>query len=113
MDISLNPVTNLDARLDSGVDIDISLFPITEALDYELDHVEEFEIDMSSSENLEIDMFEYDLYPGPYEAVSKCWRDQEFDTASKMMLKNFVVKEITYVEAPNASGGITVTIGEL
>lgn len=56
MDISLNPVSEIGATLESGVDLDISLFPMSEMLDYELDHVEEFETNLSSSDNLEIDL---------------------------------------------------------
>ena len=56
---------------------------------------------------------EYPFYEGPYETVSKCFRDQSFPTNRKAMTSDFLVKEITYLEAPNTAGGITVTIGEL
>lgn len=56
MDISLNPVNEIGATLESGVDLDISLFPMSEMLDYELDHVEEFETNLSSSDNLDVDL---------------------------------------------------------
>ena len=56
IDISLNPVSTIDVSLNSTTDIDISLIPLSEMLDYELDHIEEFETDLSSSDNLEVDM---------------------------------------------------------
>lgn len=57
MDISLNPVSDLDVTLNSVVDLDISLLPMSEMLDYELDHVEDFEdVELSTSENLELDL---------------------------------------------------------
>lgn len=113
IDISLNPVKRLDATLDTGIFLEATLMPSADLVGYSLDHVENFDIGFSNSENLEIDLGEYPLYPGPYEAVSKCWRDQEFETRHRRMKDNFVVKEITYLEVKNSGGGITATIGEV
>lgn len=56
MDISLNPVENLDITLDTGNSIDISLIPANEMLDYEIDHVEELETNLETTESLDVDM---------------------------------------------------------
>lgn len=55
MDISLNPVENLEIALDTGDSIDISLIP-SDGLDLEIDHVEELDTDLDTTENLEIDL---------------------------------------------------------
>lgn len=56
MDISLNPVENLDIILESSNPIDISLIPVSELLDYEIDHIENIDTELSNSENLEVDI---------------------------------------------------------
>lgn len=49
-------------------------------------------------------------YTGAYEADA-LFSCQTFPTADKRMLNDFTVKAINYTEAPNASGGKTLTIG--
>ena len=116
IDISLNPVTNVDVSLDSVVNFDISLFSMSEMLDYELDHVEEFETDLSSSDNLEVDMAagviinpEYPMYEGPYISTPKT-HSQVYETKEKAMSDDFTVLEIPYQEVSNPQGGKTVVI---
>lgn len=53
----------------------------------------------------------YPQYMGPYTARPKV-RDQVFHTDKTSMEDDFVVKKITYLETPNAGGGLTITIGE-
>lgn len=55
MDISLNPVENLEVSLDTGDSIDISLIP-SDGLDFEIDHVEDLDTDLITTENLDIDL---------------------------------------------------------
>ena len=54
----------------------------------------------------------YPLYDGPYEAVPKI-TEQNFETQNKSLIRDFKVKEITYLEVLNAAGGFTATIGEI
>lgn len=49
-------------------------------------------------------------YHGEYVADA-LFESQVFPTANKRMLNDFTVKAINYTEAPNASGGKTLTIG--
>ena len=53
----------------------------------------------------------YPQYMGPYSARPKV-RDQVFHTDKTSMEDDFIVKKITYLETPNAGGGLTITIGE-
>lgn len=48
-------------------------------------------------------------YDGPYEAVPS-WEEQEFATANRVMREDFAVSQIVKLEAPNESGGLTLTI---
>lgn len=54
----------------------------------------------------------YPEYDGPYEAIPKV-SEQVFETKKKSMEDDFTVKEITYLKTPNASGGYTLTIGDI
>lgn len=49
-------------------------------------------------------------YAGPYEADAR-FAPQSFGTARKYMERDFAVRAINYTEAPNDSGGVTITIG--
>lgn len=49
-------------------------------------------------------------YLGPYVAEA-LFSDQTFPTRRRVMSDDFSVRAINYTEAPNESGGITVTIG--
>ena len=116
IEISLDPVKDVDVSLDSVIDLDISLLPMSEMLDYELDHTEEFETDLSSSDNLEVDMEagviinpEYPMYEGPYISTPKTY-SQVYDTKEKAMSDDFTVLEIPYQEVSNPQGGKTVII---
>ena len=57
IDISLSPVESLNLDLSNSESMDISLIPVTELPDYEIDHTENIEIDdLTSSDNLEVDL---------------------------------------------------------
>lgn len=85
-----------------------------------VDNHDELSIELSTSKEINTDIDigtvinrgEYPLYEGPYVAVPTI-REQIFETDNKAMNSNFKVKEITYLEIPNPSGGFTVTIGEM
>lgn len=86
---------------------------------YDEDEVGNIELETSNSEietTFDIGTVLYSdgfpLYEGPYVAVPRVV-DQDFETNHKSLIKDFKVKEITYLETSNAAGGITATIGEL
>lgn len=57
IDISLSPVESLNLDLSNSESMDISLIPVSELPDYEIDHTENIEIDdLTSSDNLEVDL---------------------------------------------------------
>ena len=53
---------------------------------------------------------EYLPYEGSYE-VEPLTREQNLSTANKVMTRDIRVREISYQEVSNESGGYTVTIG--
>lgn len=91
--------------------LDVELFSITDEafvdLEAELQNIE-LELDIGTV----IEGQGYPLYSGPYEARPKTV-DQYFDTDHKSLLDDFLVHKITYLEAPNIAGGLTVTIGDI
>lgn len=54
---------------------------------------------------------EYETFDGEYEATPQI-KSQTIATANKVMIKDFVVKEVPYFETTNNVGGTTITIGE-
>lgn len=122
LDISLDEVLFLDTELLAEDIFDLD-FLDEYFLDVELFSVsDEAFVDLETlSQNIELELEigtvingggHYPLYPGPYVAIPKV-REQNFDTDHKELIQDFKVKEITYLEVLNASGGLTVTIGEV
>lgn len=48
-------------------------------------------------------------YEGAYSAIPS-WQAQTFATANRVMREDFAVSQIVKLEAPNESGGLTLTI---
>ena len=55
-DITLDPVQDLSIVLDSGVDLDISLVPVSDLLNYELDTSVDLDTDISTADQLETEL---------------------------------------------------------
>lgn len=48
-------------------------------------------------------------YEGAYSAIPS-WQAQTFATVNRVMREDFAVSQIVKLEAPNESGGLTLTI---
>lgn len=90
--------------------LDVTLYTTTDEIFVEAQT--NASIDVEVDIGTVINRGDYEIYDGPYVAVPTL-REQVFETDNKAMNSDFRVKEITYLEVPNPSGGLTVTIGEM
>lgn len=63
----------------------------------------------SSSEYIPMELSDLPDYEGAYSAIPS-WQAQTFATANRVMREDFAVSQIVKLEAPNESGGLTLTI---
>lgn len=74
----------------------------------------QFDVDFGTSSQFDVEFGEVvgtivNPYTGEYESTPS-WKEQVFKTNGLSMTRDFTVHSITKQEAPNAAGGLTLSI---